>query len=145
MASIKIQESQNGGSPIVCNCAHLPFLAFLGGGSQRVVSKRVVLADVPLRQKLERGDIRMFPRYHKPERGYIRMSPGTKNRKRGHIRRNHRDSKPPFCFLSTFGPLSKGNFRRKITTIVGGRGQLQTSPPFAKPPFRLSQMQESQV
>ena len=27
-----------------------------------------------------------------------------------------------FCGLS--GPLSKGNFRHKITTIVGNRGQL---------------------
>ena len=30
-----------------------------------------------------------------------------------------------FCGL--FGPLSKGNFRRKMTTIVGNRGQLWTS------------------
>ena len=44
-----------------------------------------------------------------------------------------------------FGPLSKGNFRHKMTTIVGNRGQLCTStfhkylkPPFAKPPFTLS-------
>ena len=27
----------------------------------------------------------------------------------------------------SFGPLSKGNFRRKMTTIVGNRGQLWTS------------------
>ena len=30
-----------------------------------------------------------------------------------------------FCGL--FGPLSKGNFRHKMTTIVGNRGQLRTS------------------
>ena len=30
-----------------------------------------------------------------------------------------------FCGL--FGPLSKGNFRHKMTTIVGNRGQLWTS------------------
>ena len=30
-----------------------------------------------------------------------------------------------FCGL--FGPFSKGNFRHKMTTIVGNRGQLWTS------------------
>ena len=30
-------------------------------------------------------------------------------------------------FCGPFGPLSKGNFRRKTTTIVGNRGQLWTS------------------
>ena len=40
--------------------------------------------------------------------------------------------------LWPFGPVSKRNFRRKMTTIVGNRGQL-LKPPFAKPPFRLSQ------
>ena len=30
-------------------------------------------------------------------------------------------------FCGPFGPLSKGNFRRKMTTIVGNRGQLWTS------------------
>ena len=34
--------------------------------------------------------------------------------------------------LWPFGPVSKQNFRRKMTTIVGNRGQLP------KPPFRLS-------
>ena len=49
-----------------------------------------------------------------------------------------------FCGL--VGPLPEGNFHRKMTTIVGNRGQLWTSAivdkrlkhPFAKPPFRLS-------
>ena len=45
-----------------------------------------------------------------------------------------------FCGL--FGPLSKGNFRRKMTTVVGNRGQLWTStlsPHLESPwPFRLS-------
>ena len=30
-------------------------------------------------------------------------------------------------FCSLFGPLSKGNFRNKMTTVVGNRGQLWTS------------------
>ena len=30
-------------------------------------------------------------------------------------------------FMCPFSPLSKGNFRRKMTTIVGNRGQLWTS------------------
>ena len=33
-----------------------------------------------------------------------------------------------YALLWPFGPLSKGNFRRKMTTIVGNRGQLWTSP-----------------
>ena len=40
-----------------------------------------------------------------------------------------------------FGPLCKGNFCRKMTTIVGNHrplGRSTLSPPFAKPPFRLS-------
>ena len=31
------------------------------------------------------------------------------------------------CTYVAFGPLSKGNFRRKTTTIVGNRGQLWAS------------------
>ena len=48
-------------------------------------------------------------------------------------------------FCGPFGPLSKGNSRHKMTTIVGNRGQLWTivdkylKPPFAQPLFRLSQ------
>ena len=44
-----------------------------------------------------------------------------------------------FCGL--FGPLSKGNFRHKMTTIVGNRGQLWTStlsPHLESPHLRLS-------
>ena len=47
-----------------------------------------------------------------------------------------------FCGL--FGPLSKGNFRRKMMTIVGNHGQLWTStlkPPFGKPPLKLSRIE----
>ena len=69
------------------------------GVRKRVVSKRVVWADVP--------------RYQKPERGYIRMFPGTKNWNEGtfgcspvpktgtrYIRHNRPVTKPSFCFLS---------------------------------------------
>ena len=44
-----------------------------------------------------------------------------------------------FCGL--FGPLSKRNFRLKMTTIVGQSRTIVDKyfkPPFAKPPFRLS-------
>ena len=44
-----------------------------------------------------------------------------------------------FCGL--LGPFSKGNFRHKMTTIIGNRGPIvekYLKPPFAEPPFRLS-------
>ena len=50
--------------------------------------------------------------------------------------------------LWPFGPLFKGNFRCKMTPIVGNRGQLWTStlsPLFAKPQFRLSRCFEAQT
>ena len=43
-------------------------------------------------------------------------------------------------FVPFLGPFLRGNFRRKMTTIVGNHGQLWTStlsPPFTKPPFTL--------
>ena len=40
-----------------------------------VSKKRVVLADVPLERKPERGYVRMFLPERKPERGYVRMFP----------------------------------------------------------------------
>ena len=78
---------------VVCNFLRslAPFLRSFApfvGGSQKVVSRRVVLADVPRYQKPERGYIRMFPGANtrnegtfgcslvsKPERGYIRQKP----------------------------------------------------------------------
>ena len=52
----------------------------------RFESKRVVLADVPLYQKPERGYIWMFPRHqHRNERIFAKTALFTK---------------PPFCFLS---------------------------------------------
>ena len=47
---------------------------------KRVVSKRVVLADVPPERKPDRGYVRMFPRNKKSERGYVRMFPRNENR-----------------------------------------------------------------
>ena len=47
---------------------------------KRVVSKRVVLADVPPERTPERGYVRMFPRNEKQERGYVRMFPRNNNR-----------------------------------------------------------------
>ena len=44
-------------------------------------------------------------------------------------------------FCGPFGPLSKGNFRHEMTTIVDNRGTIvdkYVKPPFPKPPFRLS-------
>ena len=52
-------------------------------GPKRVVSKRVVLADVPPVQKPERGYVRMFLRNEKPERGYVWMFPRNENRNKG--------------------------------------------------------------
>ena len=57
---------------------------YFSGVRKRVVSKRVVLADVPQYQNPERGSMQ----YQKPERG--------------HIRQNRPFAKPPFCFLSNF-------------------------------------------
>ena len=54
----------------------------MSGVDKKVVSKRVVLADVPPERKPERGYIQMFPRNEKPERGYVRQ--------------NHPFTKPPF-------------------------------------------------
>ena len=49
---------------------------------KRVVSKRVVLADVPPERK--------------PERGYVRMFPRNGNRNEGTFGKNHPFAKPPF-------------------------------------------------
>ena len=79
------------------------------GVRKRVVSKRVVLADVPGYQKKNEGTFRCspdtknrteknsdVPQYQKPERGYIRQDrPFTK---------------PPFCFLSTIDFSERPHF-----------------------------------
>ena len=36
-------------------------------------------------------------------------------------------------FCGPFGPLSKGNFRRKMATIVGNRGQAPQAPIWLSP------------
>ena len=88
------------------------------GVRKRVVSKRVVLADVPRHQKPERGprvhsDV---PRYQKPRNeATFGCSPVSKTGTKVHsdvprhqkpeqryIRQNHPFTKPPFCFLSNF-------------------------------------------
>ena len=53
------------------------------GLPERVVSKRVVLADLPPKRKPERGYVRMFPWNEKPERGYVRTFPRNENRNEG--------------------------------------------------------------
>ena len=58
--------------PIQPDSSPPPHRPFSRGFATGVVSKRVVLADVP--------------RYQKPERGYIWMFPGTKNRNQGTFR-----------------------------------------------------------
>ena len=50
---------------------------------KRVVSKRVVLADIPPERKPERGYVRMFLWNEEPERGYVRMFPRNENRNEG--------------------------------------------------------------
>ena len=47
-------------------------------------SKKMVLADVPLERKPERGYVRMFPRNENRNEGTFACSPGTKTRTRVH-------------------------------------------------------------
>ena len=61
------------------------------GAAKRVVSKRVVLADVPPERKPERGYIRIFPRNENRKEGTFACSPGTETGTRV------RSPKPPFC------------------------------------------------
>ena len=71
----------------------------LSGVDKRVVSKKVVLADVLPERKQERGYIRMLPRNENRNEVTFACSPGTKNGTRV------RSPKPPFyetalCLLS---------------------------------------------
>ena len=66
--------------------------SFFGGGggvAKRVVSKRVVLADVPPERKPELGYIRMFPQDENRKEGTFRCSPGTKTGTRVHSPKLH--------------------------------------------------------
>ena len=65
---------------------------------KRVVSKRVVLADVPPERKPERGYIRMFPRNDNRNEGTFACSPRTKTGMRVH------SPKPPFYETALLSP-----------------------------------------
>ena len=60
-----------------------------------VVSKRVVLTDVPPEQKPERGYIRMFPR-NETRTSVSAHVPPERKPDREHVRQNHPFTKPPF-------------------------------------------------
>ena len=85
------------------------------GVRKRVVSKRVVLADVPPERK--------------PERGYVRQ--------------NHPFTKPPFYLLMTlFGVDKRVVSKRVVSADVPPerkpeRGYIRQNHPFTKPPFYL--------
>ena len=104
-----------------CDC----YLSFLGGkltisnaffgGSQKGGFKRVVLADVPLERK--------------PERGYVRQ--------------NHPFTKPPFYLpMTLFGVDKRVVSKRVVSADVPPkrkpeRGYVRQNHPFTKPPFYL--------
>ena len=71
----------------------------ISGVAIRVVSKRVVLADVPPERKQERGYIRMFPRNEKRNEGTFACSSGTKTGTRA------RSPKPPFYETDLYLPV----------------------------------------
>ena len=62
-------------------------------------SKTVVLADVPLKRKPERGYIRMFPQNENRNEGAFACSPGMKTGTRAHSPKAPL-TKPAFCLLS---------------------------------------------
>ena len=76
----------------------LPISPLLSGVDKRVVSQRVVLADVPPERKPERGYIRMFPQNENRNDGMFACSPGTKTRTRV------RSPKPPFYEPALLSP-----------------------------------------
>ena len=76
-----------------------------------VVSKRVVLADVPRTPKTGTSVQETQRRYQKPERGYKKGTAAHKP-ERGHIRQNHPFRKPPFCLLSINPPKLQKNTKR---------------------------------
>ena len=85
------------------------------GVDKRVVSKRVVLADVPPERK--------------PERGYVRQ--------------NHPFTKPPFYLpITLFGVDKRVVSKRVVSADVPPerkpeRGYVRQNHPFTKPPFYL--------
>ena len=73
-------------------------LQHLSEEPKRVVSKRVILADVPPERKPERGYVRMFPRNENRNEGTFACSPGTKTGTRVH------SPKPPFYETTLLSP-----------------------------------------
>ena len=80
----------------------------LSGARKRVVSKKVVLADVSEPQTPERGYEKKERRYQKPERGYKNRNDGTKNRNKGTLVKN-----TPFLNCP-FSPLEAGLFSKIV-------------------------------
>ena len=66
-----------------------------------MVSKRVVLADVPPERKPERGYVRDVLSEQKPERGYVRMFPWNENRHEGTFAKTTLLRNRPFYLLVT--------------------------------------------
>ena len=64
-----------------------------------MVSKSVVLVDVPLERKPERGYIRMFSRNENRNEGTCSHVPPERKPERGYVCQNHPFTKPPFCLL----------------------------------------------
>ena len=87
--------------------------SIMSGVDKRVVSKRVVLADVPPERKPEQEYIRMFPRSENRNEGTFGCSPGNENRNEGtfaHFLRTMktgtrvRSPKPPFYKTALLSP-----------------------------------------
>ena len=115
-----------------------------------MVSKRVVLADVPPERKPERGYIRMFPRNENRNEGTFGCSPGTKTgtrvrsdvppeRKpeRGYVRQNHPFTKPPFYLrVNRIRPVSKisdfGTMFRNASCSQAPECELASSSPLCE-------------
>ena len=93
------------------------------GVDKRVISKRVVLADVPPERKPERGCIRMFPQNENRNEGTFACSPGTKNRNEGTFAKQNLFTKPPF-YLPVRHRMAKNSkidksIIRHFSTIFG--------------------------
>ena len=110
-ASVQGCAQQRGLRPPPHGQQHLLSLRNFSGDDKRVVSKRVVLADVPPERKPEWGYIRMFPPERKPEQGYVRMFPRNENQNEGTfakttLLRNHPLSS---CIILCKPPTHKPN------------------------------------
>ena len=92
-----------------------PYMREISGVDNRVVSKRVVLEDVPPEGKQEQGYLRMFPGANNRNKGAFACSPGTKTGTRV------RSPKPPFyetALLSTSeNRYNVANWRSRRDTV----------------------------